>query len=110
MPNPHTSVTLNDPISGDRAEQFASDLQHQKSRLVIKNVVEEYVGSSLFATRVKEIVVEHTDTVPFMEKSQKYADKQIDTRLFKNAKVVVGVIIGWLASIGIAILITKLTS
>lgn len=102
-------VTLNDPISGDRAEQLASDLQHQKSRLVIKEVVEDYVGSSIFATRIKEIVIEHTESVPFMEKSQKYADQQINTRLFKNVKVVLGLAIGWLASIGIAILITKVT-
>ena len=106
MPEP---TILNDPISGDRAEQLANDLQHQKSRIVIKDVIDEYVGSSVFAKRVKEIVIDHTDTVPFMEKTQKYADQQIDKRLFKNAKVVIGLVVGWLASIGIAILVTKLT-
>lgn len=107
--HPQEPVRLNDAISGDRAEQLANDLQHQKSRLVIKDVVEEYVGSSIFADRVKEIVVEHTDSVPFMEKTQKYADQQIDKRVFKNVKVSIGLIVGWLASIGIAIFVAKVS-
>ena len=106
--NPIT--TLNDPIPGSRAEELLDVLQHNKSRLIIKEVVEEYVGSSIFAQRIKEIVIEHTESVPFMEKTQGYADQQIDKRLFKNAKVILGLIVSWLASIGIAILITKLTS
>lgn len=105
----NSSVQLNDAIPGDRAEQLASDLLHQKSRVAINSVVEDYVGSSDFEKRIIEIIQKHTDTVPFMEKSQKYADDQIDRRLFKNAKVVVGLIIGWIASIVIAVVIAKLT-
>lgn len=107
---PRKSVQLNDAISGDRAEQLASDLLHQKSRVAISSVVEDYVGSSKFAERMEEIIVKHTDTVPFMEKSQKYADQQIDKRLFKNAKVVLGLVIGWVASIAVAVLVTRLTN
>ena len=100
---------LNDAISGDRAEQFANDLQHQKSRAVIKEVLDEYSASAGYADRVKIIVVDHTDTVPFMKKVQGYADEQIDKRLFKNAKVVLGLVVGWAASICIAVAIAKLT-
>lgn len=87
---------------------MANDLQHQKSRLVIKEVIEEYAGSSVFAKRVDGIVTEHTGTVKFMEKSQKYADSQIDKRLFKNVRVILGLIVSWIASIAVAVIITAI--
>lgn len=110
MPEETSTTRLNDAISGDRAQQLANDLQHQKSRLVIKEVVEESIGSSMFADRVKSIVVEHTGTVEFMKKSQEYADDQIDKRLFKNAKVVWGIVAGWIATGVIAFIVAKLTN
>jgi len=56
MPEPQPQVTLNDRISGDRAEQLANDLQHQKSRLVIKEVVQEQIGSTDFERTVETIL------------------------------------------------------
>jgi len=107
--NQQNPVQLNDAIPGDRAEQLASDLQHQKSRVAINSVVEDYVGSSNFEKRIVEIVEKHTNTVPFMKKSKKYADEQIDHRLFKNTKVALGFLISWIASIAAAVIISKLT-
>lgn len=66
MDTPNTR--LNDPISGDRGEQLANDLQHHKSRLVIREVVEEYVGSSLFAERVKAIQLSALEADPARKK------------------------------------------
>lgn len=66
MPSPTT--TLNDAISGDRAEQLTNDLQHQKSRLAIKDVVQEHIDSSKFAGRVKEIMLEALEADPAREK------------------------------------------
>lgn len=62
------STTLNDPISSDRAEQLANDLQHQKSRLAIKDVVQEHIDSSAFADRVKEIMLDALAADPARKK------------------------------------------
>lgn len=64
--------------------------------------VHELIEQEGFRKRTIEIIVEHTDSVPFMEKVQRYADKQIDMRLFKNTKVVVAIIIGWIVTAIIA--------
>lgn len=75
------STTLEHAISGDRAEQLANDLGHQKSRMVIKSVVEEYVGSSVFATRVKEIGLESLESTETYKKISDKVQGQIDTTL-----------------------------
>ena len=70
----------------------------------------DYIGRQIdsmferehFRTRVNNVIEEHTNSVPFMEKVQGYADKQIDIRIFKSVRVVLGLIAGWVASIAIA--------
>lgn len=49
-----------------------------------------------FRQRVNEVIEERTNSVPFMKKVQNYADEQIDARLFKNVKVMGGLILGWI--------------
>lgn len=60
-----------------------------------------------YKTKIKEIIIEHTDSVTFMKKVQGYADEQIDKRLFKNVKVVIAVLLGWIATAVITFLATK---
>ena len=76
----------------------------------VSRKINELLEQGAFRKKTLEIIEEHTNSVPFMEKVQKYADQQIDNRLFKNVKVVVGLIIGWLVSIGLAVLIAWLTN
>jgi len=71
----------------------------------VSNKVSELLGNEAFRRRTNEIIVEHTNSVPFMKKVQEYADQQIDTRIFKSVKVVLGLIVGWTASIVIAVVI-----
>lgn len=72
--------------------------------------VAELIEQEGFRKRTIEIIIEHTDSVPFMEKVQKYADNQIDNRLFKNVKVMTGIIISWVISLGVAILAAWVTA
>lgn len=74
----------------------------------IERMVSKLLRQDLFRRTTNNIITEYTDTVQFMEKVQKYADKQIDTRIFKSVKVVVGMIVGWVASIVIAVIIAIL--
>jgi uncharacterized membrane protein len=53
------------------------------------------------------MIIEHTDSVTFMKKVQGYSDEQIDKRLFKNVKVVVGLIVTWVATIVLTYLATR---
>lgn len=73
--NPVTQ--LDAPISGDRAEQLADDLQHHKSRVAIKTVVEEYVESAAFATRVKAIMLEALESTVTYEKISDKVGNQV---------------------------------
>lgn len=75
----------------------------------IERMAAKLLGQDLFRQRTNQIIVEHTGTVDFMKKVQEYADTQIDTRLFKNAKVMLTVIIGWIATGVIAFIVAKLT-
>ena len=50
-----------------------------------------------FRVRTKEIIEEYLDSVPCMEKVQKYAGMEIDKRLYKS-------IVFWLTLIGVAII------
>lgn len=79
MDTPNTR--LNDPISGDRGEQLASDLQHHKSRIVIKEVVEEYIGSSKFAERVEDIQLKSLEADPARNKLKGWVVGVIQTHL-----------------------------
>lgn len=81
MPDRTTTTRLNDPVSGDRAEQLATDLQHQKSRLAIKDVVEEYIGSSSFADRIKTIQLEALESTVTYKKISDKVGNQIDSTL-----------------------------
>lgn len=69
----------------------------------IERMAGKLLGQDLFRRKTNQIITEHTDTVPFMEKVQKYADQQIDTRIFKSVKVVLWAIASWVTSIGIAV-------
>ncbi len=60
-----------------------------------------------FRARTKELIEEYTETVPFMRKVQEYADEQIDKRLFKNSKVVIGVVLTWIVTGVISYLVAK---
>jgi|GEM_PF-3544868 len=78
---PDTTTRLNDAISGDRAEQLATDLQHQKSRLAIQDVVKEYINSSVFAGRIKEIMCEALESTETYKKISDKVGSQIDKTL-----------------------------
>lgn len=75
----------------------------------IERRVAQLLKQDLFREKTKQIIGEYIDTVPFMKKVQEYADTQIDTRLFKNTKVVVGVIIGWIVTAAIAFAAARLS-
>ena len=70
----------------------------------ITNQVNSLLHRESFRKRVNEVIVDHTNSVPFMRKVQEYADDEIDKKLFKNAKVIIGIIIGWVVTAGIAYL------
>lgn len=76
-----SSSQLNDAISSDRAEQLAIDLGHQKSRMVIMEVVEEHIGSSKFENRVKEIQSTHLESTETYKKISDKVQTQIDKTL-----------------------------
>ncbi len=71
----------------------------------VTSKVAELLGHEVFRKRTIEVIVEHTDSVPFMKKVQEYADQQIDARIFKSVKVVLGIVIGWVGSIVVAVAI-----
>lgn len=73
----------------------------------VQSKVNQIFEQNAFRTKTNEIIGEYVNTVPFMKKVQGYADEQIDKRLFKNAKVVAGLIIGWIVTIAIAYLLAK---
>ena len=56
-----------------------------------------------FRVRGKEIIEESLDSVPCMEKVQKYAGMEIDKRLYKST-------VFWLTLIGVAIITNFITS
>lgn len=68
MPESSPTTTLNDPIPGSRAEELFSALQHHKSRLIIKEVVQEYVDSSAFAEKVEHIQLRSLEADPARNK------------------------------------------
>lgn len=72
-------TTLNDAIPGDRAEQLASDLGHEKSRLAIQNVVKEYIGSSEFSDRVVGIQLGTLEADPARNKLKDWVNGLILT-------------------------------
>lgn len=47
---------------------------------------------------IKAIISEYADSVPFMEKVQRYATDEIDKRIFKSAKVWASTAIGMIGS------------
>jgi hypothetical protein len=102
MDNTRTTL-LEHAVSGDRAEQLANDLGHQKSRMVIKSVVEEYVGSSQFAQRVKAIqleMLESTETYKKIDgKVQSQIDATLNARNLKNRNFIVPNIIAGISVI-----------
>lgn len=72
----------------------------------VEKKVTELLERETFRQKTKQLIVEHTDTVTFMEKVQKYANEQIDKRLFKNTKVMFGFIVSWLLSLVATVVIT----
>lgn len=79
------TTRLDNAISGDRAEQLASDLGHQKSRLAIQEVVKEYVGSSEFADRVKSIHLEALEADPARKKLKDWVCDVIEKEVTSDA-------------------------
>lgn len=75
------SQKFNDAISGDRAAQLASDLGHQKSRLVIQEVVKDYINSMDFEKKVKEIQRENLESTETYKKIEGKVQGQIDKTL-----------------------------
>ncbi len=63
-----------------------------------------------YKAKIKEMIIEHTDSVPFMKKVQVYSDEQIDKRLFKNSKVMGGLLLTWIITLVIDFLIARATS
>jgi hypothetical protein len=104
METPRATTLLDQAISGDRAEQLANDLGHQKSRLAIKTVVEEVVASSAFATRVKEIQLESLESTETYKKISDKVHSQVDTMLnnrnLKNRNFVITNVISGVAAVG----------
>ena len=102
MPNTPTT-RLDNAISGDRAEQLASDLGHQKSRLAIQDVVAEYVASTVFAERVKKIQLESLESTVTYKKISDKVQTQIETTLstkgVKNRNFVIPMIISSVAAL-----------
>lgn len=91
-------TTLNDAISGDRAEQLASDLGHQKSQIAIRAVVESYVDSTAFANKVKEIQKEALEADPARNKLKDWVldliRTEMNTQSTKKTEKKWGMIIG----------------
>jgi len=74
----------------------------------VQKKIDQMYDHSRFRNKCLEIIEEHTGTVNFMNTVKEYADKQIDERLFKNAKVVMSLIIGWVATTAVTVLVTWL--
>lgn len=75
------SQKFNDAISGDRAAQLANDLGHQKSRLVIQEVVRDYINSTDFDRKVKDIQRENLESTETYKKIEDKVQSQIDKTL-----------------------------
>lgn len=96
--------TSPNPVHVDSLIEEASISDDEIERRVAK-----LLRQDVFREKTKQIFNEQVDTVPFMQKVQGYADEQIDKRLFKNVKFVLGVLIGWAVSLAIAFVIGKYT-
>jgi hypothetical protein len=72
MPKSNPTTTLNDAIPGSLANDFMDSLQHQRSRLVIKEVVQECIDSSVFADRVENILLHALESDSARQKLQKW--------------------------------------
>ena len=72
-------------------------------------VILDALSHDTYQAKIRQMIADHTDSVPFMKKVQGYADEQIDKRLFKNAKVTAKLIFGWFVSIAIAVVISMAT-
>jgi hypothetical protein len=84
-------------------QQFGSTLQSSStSDAYVQEKINQIFEQTAFRKKTNEIIEEYVDTVPFMKKVQLYADEQIDRRLFKNTKVVIAVILGWVVTAAIA--------
>lgn len=71
-------------------------------------VILDALSHDTYQAKIKQMIIDHTDSVPFMKKVQTYADEQIDKRLFKNAKVTASLILGWIVTIVIAVFLAWL--
>lgn len=81
MPEERRSETFDSAISGDTAGRFTHELKNHDSRMVIKDVVSEYIASSAFATRVKEIQLEALESTETYKKLSDKVGNQIDKTL-----------------------------
>ena len=102
-------TTLNDRISGDRAEQLATDLGHQKSRLVIQEVVKEYVGSTEFERIVEDTIKRSLEMDSTQAKLQPWFtrsfDKAVSKRGWQNKTFWIPTIIASIAAIAAVVAI-----
>ncbi len=113
MPNHQPTTTLNDAIPGSLAGDFLDSLQHQRSRMIIKDVVQEFVDSSAFAQSVESILLKALEADPARCKLKQWttdiAQTQINTyassKSEKNWNKIIGFggfIVG-IVGIGVAI-------
>lgn len=74
-----------------------AELDNTSAKERIRPLAEEEAKKMLaredFRQRVKEIICEYIDSVPFEEKVQKYAGKEIDNRTLKGTKYWKGLIV-----------------
>lgn len=106
---PQQVTTLNDRISGDRAEQLATDLGHQKSRLVIQEVVKEYIGSTEFERTIEDTIKRSLEMDSTQSKLQPWFTRSFNTaasqRGWQNKTFWVPTIIALIAAIAAVVAI-----
>lgn len=82
MSDDNTGKTILDTaISGNRGRTLAQDLRHHESRMAIKEVVDEHVGSALFSERIRDIQSQNLESTVTYEKISDKVQNQIDKTL-----------------------------
>jgi len=73
----------------------------------IADTVFEALHHDRYKAKIKEIIVEHTDSVIFMKKVQGYAGEEFDRRVYKSVKFWAIILIGWVATAVVTYFATK---
>lgn len=69
-------------------EQLPDRIPADLSRTIEKTLADQ-MASEIFRKRVKEIISDEVDTVPFMDKVRGYAGREIDERIFRNGWAII---------------------